>query len=96
MRWEMSKCRRIYVVLVLMGQEKIVDIFWKSTWTHTCVSQNVRMKPRPKVRPLGKPRIGENPPASYLDKSAGLTKISYTQGILVSGLLKKKSDASPT
>jgi hypothetical protein len=74
----MPKRLRIYVVLVFVREKKIVNIFWKCIWTNTCVSENVRMKPRPEVGSLGKPWICEDSPAPYLYKSAGLAKIGNT------------------
>jgi len=48
------------------------------------VGEKVRMKPCAEVGSLGKPWIGDDLLASYLDKSAGLTKIGNTHLFLFS------------
>src|SRR5262245_66383907 len=72
---KMSERFGVQVILMLMGQEKIVDVLRKTLRSDAGFGQKMRVKPGAGVGALGKPRIGKDPLTCHVDQDASLTKI---------------------
>src|SRR5271168_5012041 len=62
----------IHVVLMLVGQKQVVDIFREGLGSDARISEDVGMKPGSQIRPFREPRVGEDLNAASLSESTGL------------------------